>query len=92
MEFPDFYVKGPTPCSQKDPDMFLPEPDDPHHADLIREAKKVCRGCPYRAECLAWALENNEPGVWGGTSERDRKKMKRSELFEARKSRELLYL
>jgi WhiB family transcriptional regulator, redox-sensing transcriptional regulator len=38
------------------------------------KAKKLCGGCPVRAECLAEALENQiEWGVWGGMTERERR-------------------
>jgi WhiB family transcriptional regulator, redox-sensing transcriptional regulator len=36
-------------------------------------AKAVCAGCPVRAVCLRYAIENNEPhGIWGGTTSRER--------------------
>lgn len=43
-----------------------------------RAAKRVCDRCEIEAECLAWALANNEQfGVWGGTSERTRRALRR---------------
>ena len=40
----------------------------------IGRAKAVCRRCPVMEQCLQWALETREPwGVWGGTSEADRR-------------------
>ena len=37
-------------------------------------AKRICRGCPVRFQCLQWALERPEPsGVWGGLSCRERR-------------------
>lgn len=40
--------------------------------DQVEQAKRMCGGCPLRADCLAGALQRREPwGVWGG------------ELFEA---------
>lgn len=43
-----------------------------------KRAKRVCDGCEIRAACLAWALDRNEQfGVWGGTSERTRRTMRR---------------
>lgn len=37
-------------------------------------AKRVCRGCPVKIECLAEALDNRiEYGVWGGMTERERR-------------------
>ena len=42
------------------------------------EAKATCRSCPVEAECLAFALADPElNGLWGGTSERERKAMRR---------------
>jgi WhiB family transcriptional regulator, redox-sensing transcriptional regulator len=50
------------PCHVEDPDLWFA--DDP--ADLER-AKELCSTCPVRAQCLAAAVEREEPwGVWGG--------------------------
>ena len=60
-------------CAQTDPEAFFPE-----KGGSTREAKKVCRGCEVRAECLEFALENDERfGIWGGMSERERRRLKR---------------
>lgn len=56
-------------CAQTDPDAFFPE-----KGGSVREAKRICAGCPVRAECLEDALANNEQyGVYGGLSERERR-------------------
>jgi len=60
-------------CAQTDPEAFFPE-----KGGSTREAKKVCTGCEVRAECLDYALANDERfGIWGGLSERERRKLKR---------------
>ena len=60
-------------CAQTDPEAFFPE-----KGGSTREAKKVCVSCEVRAECLEYALENDERfGIWGGMSERERRKLKR---------------
>jgi WhiB family redox-sensing transcriptional regulator len=60
-------------CAQTDPEAFFPE-----KGGSTREAKKVCTGCEVRAECLEYALANDERfGIWGGLSERERRKLKR---------------
>jgi len=60
-------------CAQTDPEAFFPE-----KGGSTREAKKVCTGCEVRSECLAYALANDERfGIWGGLSERERRKLKR---------------
>ena len=63
-------------CAQTDPEAFFPE-----KGGSTREAKKVCVSCEVRAECLEYALENDERfGIWGGLSERERRKLKRRVL------------
>ena len=60
-------------CAQTDPEAFFPE-----KGGSTREAKKVCVSCEVRTECLEYALENDERfGIWGGLSERERRKLKR---------------
>ena len=50
----------------------------PEKGGSTREAKRVCRSCEVRAECLEFALENDERfGIWGGLSERERRRIKR---------------
>jgi hypothetical protein len=42
-------------------------------------AAAICEGCPYITACLVYALDNNEEyGVWGGTSERQRRKLRKT--------------
>ena len=60
-------------CAQTDPEAFFPE-----KGGSTREAKRVCSSCEVRAECLEYALANDERfGIWGGLSERERRKLKR---------------
>ena len=60
-------------CAQTDPEAFFPE-----KGGSTREAKKVCLGCDVRGECLEYALAHDERfGIWGGLSERERRKLKK---------------
>ena len=60
-------------CLHAEPDTFCPE-----KGGSTREAKRICTGCPVRDECLEFALANDERfGIWGGLSERERRKLKR---------------
>jgi len=60
-------------CAQTDPEAFFPE-----KGGSTREAKKVCQSCEVKAECLDYALAHDERfGIWGGLSERERRKLKR---------------
>ena len=38
---------------------------------------EVCAGCLVRAECLSWAIDNDEVGVWAGTNQRERRRLRR---------------
>ena len=61
-------------CAQTDPEAFFPE-----KGGSTREAKKVCLACDVRAECLEYALAHDERfGIWGGLSERERRRLKKS--------------
>jgi len=61
-------------CAQVDPELWFPE-----KGGSTREAKALCARCPVRPECLAYALAHDERfGIWGGASERDRRRMKRA--------------
>ena len=60
-------------CAQTDPEAFFPE-----KGGSTREAKRICVGCEVRPECLEYALEHDERfGIWGGLSERERRRLKR---------------
>jgi len=45
----------------------------------VRAAKRICAGCPSVEPCLAFALALGGPGVWGSTSEGERKRMRRAQ-------------
>lgn len=50
------------PCQTEDPDLWFAE--RPAH---VEKAKRLCRECPIRLNCLATALRRAEAwGVWGG--------------------------
>jgi WhiB family redox-sensing transcriptional regulator len=60
-------------CAQTDPEAFFPE-----KGGSTREAKRVCLSCEVRVECLEYALSNDERfGIWGGLSERERRRVKK---------------
>lgn len=58
-------------CQTVDPETFFPAPSESAEA-----AVALCRTCPVRGSCLAWALEAGDlHGVWGGTTARERRAM-----------------
>jgi WhiB family redox-sensing transcriptional regulator len=65
-------------CLGVDPDLFFPE-----RGASTREAKSVCRSCEVRGDCLEYALAHGEKfGIWGGLSERERRRVRRQRALE----------
>lgn len=61
-------------CREMPHELFFPEGS----GTPITEARRVCLACEVREQCLSWALDNREEfGVWGGKSEKQRKRMLR---------------
>jgi WhiB family redox-sensing transcriptional regulator len=68
-------------CRDSNPDLFFPIGATGTALAQIEAAKDVCRACPVTRECLEFALETNqEAGVWGGTTEEERRAMRRERL------------
>jgi WhiB family redox-sensing transcriptional regulator len=66
-------------CRDSDPNLFFPVGSTGVALEEVQAAKALCRTCPVRAECLAFALETNqEAGVWGGASEEERRQLRRN--------------
>lgn len=60
-------------CRGADPDLFFPE-----RGASTRTAKSICRECSVQDQCLEFAIVSSEKfGIWGGLSERDRRKIRR---------------
>lgn len=59
-------------CAGVDQDIFFPA-----RGRSCGPAKQVCARCDVRTECLEFALVNNvHHGIWGGTSERERRSLR----------------
>tara|TARA_B100000519_G_C14210900_1_gene422609 strand:- start:928 stop:1377 length:450 start_codon:yes stop_codon:yes gene_type:complete len=71
-------------CLGVDPDLFFPE-----RGASTKEAKEVCRGCVVREDCLEYALSHGEKfGIWGGMSERERRRLRRQRALARRAAAE----
>lgn len=67
-------------CSEvPDPDLFFPVGSTGPALEQIQAAKRICRRCTVRKQCLEWALvTNQDTGVWGGLSEEERRELLRA--------------
>ena len=66
-------------CRDISPSVFFPS--DGVGVDV---ARAICADCPAKAPCLEYAIENKiDHGVWGGASERERRRIARRRRLEA---------
>jgi len=62
-------------CRGLPTDLFFPHRGG---IDTAAAAKAVCAACPVSDDCYEYAFASNERhGIWGGTSERERRRMRR---------------
>lgn len=65
-------------CRNEPPGTFFPS--DGVGVDI---ARRICETCPVKAPCLEYALRNRiDHGVWGGTSERERRRILRQRRLQ----------
>lgn len=65
-------------CRNEDPELFFPVGTSGAAQTQIAAAKSICAKCDYTNECLSLALESGQDaGVWGGTSEEERRALKK---------------
>ena len=50
----------------------------------VDRARKICKDCPVKSTCLEFALEERiDHGVWGGCSERERRRILKQRRLDA---------
>ena len=65
MRLPEIFDQA--TCKSSKPNLFGSE-----HPARVAAAKRICSTCPIVSECLTWAINNLEDGVWGGTTKHER--------------------
>lgn len=61
-------------CIGTDTEAFFPEDKG---YDYPPEVRRICRGCDVVNECLSFAVRYRVQGYWGGTTEQERRRLKR---------------
>ncbi len=75
-------------CRDLDPDLFFPIGVTGHAIEQIDAAKSFCRACPAQNACLEFAITTNqEYGVWGATTEDERRVLRRQWRNQMRRER-----
>lgn len=65
-------------CRDSDPNFFYPVGRGQAALEQTEAAKSVCRVCPSREPCLAFALATHQKlGIWGGASPKERRQLAR---------------
>jgi WhiB family redox-sensing transcriptional regulator len=65
-----------APCAQTSPDLFYSDGKGGRDVSNVNLARRVCAGCPYKAPCALWAIQNDEQfGIWGGLTPGQRAKV-----------------
>jgi WhiB family redox-sensing transcriptional regulator len=65
---------GDAACRHEDPDLFFPQGMTGPARSQVEQARQVCRPCPVRTRCLAFALVHSLGfGVWGATTPEERR-------------------
>lgn len=49
-----------------------------------KEAIFICEPCPIRKQCLEWALHHEQYGIWGGTTEWQRRVIRKEQNIRLR--------
>lgn len=86
----DYTWRTEATCRDTDPELFFPVGTTGQALLQIAKAKSVCCQCPVTVDCLEFALETNQDtGIWGGTSEEERRQIRREAAARARQQRAL---
>lgn len=66
-------------CRGQHVSVFYPDQEQAKHkayAILMAEAVRICATCQVKEPCLEYAIENEPMGIWGGTTEMQRHRMR----------------
>jgi WhiB family redox-sensing transcriptional regulator len=75
-------------CRDTDPDLFFPVGTTGPAIEQIESAKAVCFACDAREACLEFAIvTNQDSGIWGGTSEEERRVLRRAHVARLKAAR-----
>lgn len=72
-------------CSGFQHSLFFPTGET--DASTIERAREICLNCAVSYDCLEYALETNQKaGIWGGTTEDERRSLRRKWLATRRRA------
>ncbi len=69
-------------CSGVDPNIFYPIEE--RNEEKVERAKAYCGLCAVQNTCLEYALANKEYGIWGGTTTKERGRIRRQRKAQSK--------
>ncbi|MFZ4515571.1 MAG: WhiB family transcriptional regulator [Acidimicrobiia bacterium] len=71
-------------CRDSNAELFFPIGSTGQALDMIEAAREICNECTAKAQCLEFALQTNqEAGIWGGSTEEERRAIRKMWAEEA---------
>lgn len=70
---PEWMMFGACTRDEIDPDLFFPWADEDTR---VPKAKAICASCTVAADCLEFAMSTYQVGIWGGTTETERREIR----------------
>jgi hypothetical protein len=61
-------------CVGADPEIFFPS-----HGDPGTQARQICASCGVRGDCLKYATETDEFGIWAGLDQQQRRALRKKQ-------------
>lgn len=89
LDVPSFVLDGHPSCAEVDPELFFPQEVEVSSTKVVSKyvnlasAKQICSTCPLSLQCLEYALNNYQIGVWGGTTESQREGLRKKSGIKA---------
>lgn len=78
MSYPLPRFTGQEPCTEVGQEMFFTPENSSALYSHLDQLVSLCSSCSMQAECLDYALHVGVQGVWGGTTEGQRRQMRRA--------------
>ncbi|MFE5037127.1 WhiB family transcriptional regulator [Streptomyces sp. NPDC056683] len=66
-------------CAGNATNLFFPVGTSADAFAQEQEAKRVCHTCPVMAECLEFAMDTGQQGIWGGLNEDERRRLRKNQ-------------
>jgi WhiB family transcriptional regulator, redox-sensing transcriptional regulator len=65
-------------CRGEDPGLFFPAGESGPSLRQIERARTICRRCPVLATCLRYAMDTGQQGIWGATTDDERRAIRQT--------------